>query len=366
MTADLKNADDRLRAALHARADLVTAESLRPVHPVAPAPRRAARWVVPSLIATAAAAALVVTTSLVVPKLSASPAPPAHTAPPAPTPVSPAPKAGYEGVGLRLPAGWTLETVEPAGPARAPSGCVLRPGAARPGDPADCDLQVVVGGSWQYGLLINPDWPTGLRGLDWNPSRCAGTRPGVRDTVTVAGRLGQHRTIVVGCPQGERTVEQWVFGDQPAVVFVRGHAMVRPADDAAVRRIVTGASLPAGLAVATSGYGRLLGVEHRAGGTWLTVQGYRPRGMWTTHDVPAEGYDHHFRLAPGVQVLSAVRLCGDPTLIAYDSTGLGGYICPLPTLLDRLKVPGQGAVGAMVWFELDPTWAITRIVEEHH
>jgi hypothetical protein len=371
MTTDPNDIDARLRAALRARADQVTPATLRPAHPPAlagrPAGRPRGRWVVPSLVA-AAAVVLAVSAGVAVPKLTAAPTHPATPGPtgtPAPAPavvLPPTPTVTYQGIGLALPAGWRLRPSpgidQPAGSDLA-SACVLRPGAPADSVLADCDLQVYPLATWPHGALIDPDVPTGLRAVAATRYACRTDRPGVRDTVTVAGRTGQHRTIRLGCAHRGQTMEQWVFADRPAVVFVRAHSGVHPADDALVRQIVAGATLPAGTGRPRSDYGRLRLVPDPRTGYALVLDRYVPRGVWTGQDVPAEPRTGRLTWRPHLLVLSAGTVCAAPA----QAGGLGMTACSVTEMINRL-LPGAGGAGAAVWLELDANGEVTSVTED--
>jgi hypothetical protein len=392
MTSEL---EQRLRAALHARADLVTPDKLSP-RPAPTAAPRLSRWIVPSLLAAAAVAALVVG-GLLVPKLTATPAPPATspqvslgpspdpTPTPAATPPPPPPSsvsggptahgtaARYRSVVLNLPPGWRLIPGDPR--SGAEPACVLRPGLPTPEVADDCPLTVqVMDDSTGFRVVVAPDTLGGAR--DSILKTCGDGRvehltPGRHSSERLDGRPAEFRTATVACGAGATlTVAQWVVTDHPNVVFVsrsRTGAGDPPQDVAA---IVRGAQLPAGDGERTSDFGYLVGHKTAGGGVTLTFDRATHGSIWgpkhgtgqpaDTNDNPAT-YD--LSLAPDVLIQSGRLLCRKEAG-QYDDTGLGRTGCTVAELTAALDDPIGLARSTPVWLTYDPQGRVTGIWEE--
>lgn len=410
--------EERLRAALQAKADQVTPDTLSPARLPAAAPRRVGRWVVPTLVVAAGLAAVLAGGAVVTPRLLTSSTQPAGhptvTEPATPTrasapPVTGAPpsrttppagggtgsgsgggsgggsgsggsgggsgsgsgagsrQADFDGVGLPVPAGWQLTTVDIGNGIQV--GCVIRSGVAPPTDLHRCALEIHTQrfGDPDNGL-IDADGISGYRDVrtDMLCSPGSGTlRAGERRAVTVGGRSGQYRTIVLDCPGVEYVVQQWVFTDEPGVVMIRWHAGQAPAEDLLIRQMIDGTTLPGGTGKRLDDFGHIVGVQEDANGTTITFDRAVPRSLWSAADLNDNPQTYQLRLAPTVSIRSAEVLCGDPALVTGPD-GLAANPCSLATLRSRLTQPDTAASArtAYVWLRYDQAGQVTSITED--
>jgi hypothetical protein len=399
--------EDRLRSALRARAEQVTPEQLAPRQLPQAAHRHPSRWLAPALVATAAGIAALVAGSMVDPRLSGSPVitssavpartttmplpvathpttPPVATSttPPPPeqpagrqqtypasttTTASPPPGPDYEayaGVRLPLPAGWRLITVPVAG---GQAGCLVN-GSARPTTMSDCQLTIrVLDGTPDGQSIVAADSPGGLR--DGTPAYCPGgglqgLEPGVEQDVTVDGRTGKYRSIVVNCGLNDHLIQQWVFGERPGVLLVRWNGGAATTD-ATVASIVDGARLPARTGGSLTDYGHVVGYQQTSSGVTLTFDRAVPRSVFLPDDVNDDPKTWDLPVNGAVLVHSAGLLCGPSGPASAGADGLGIFQCPLSTVEQALTDNPQSVAGAYVWVQYAPDGTVATLIEEY-
>jgi hypothetical protein len=397
--------EDRLRAALQARAAQVTSDKLRPGSMPKARQQRTGRWLAPALLAAAAGiAGLIAGSVLIHPRLSSGPlvpavTPPAVTTPATISPTTPPPASKrpspsttppptevvdgghgrstanpppaptlqtFDGVRLPVPAGWRLTTVRD-GLARV--GCLLPPSADQPADKQGCALAVqLVQQSPNGAQIIDPNAAGGLR--DRVTDFCPGdgfkdVKGGERRAVTVDGRTGEYRTIVADCALNDYVIRQWVFADRPGVVLVRWRG--GGTYDAEVASVVAGAQLPAGSGVPMTDFGRVVGSRQTATGLTLTFDRVTHGSLWTgpelndnprTYDLPVGNVDD-------VVVLSATTICGPSTVTTTDAGGLGTSRCTLAAMLQALTDNAQSVAGASIWVQYNADGTVGALVQEY-
>jgi hypothetical protein len=191
-------------------------------------------------------------------------------------------------------------------------------------------------------------------------------RAGEHRAVTVGGRSGQYRTVILDCAATGYVVQQWVFTDEPGVVLVRWHGGRVPADDQLVRTMVDGATLPAGTGGRLDDFGLITGYQRTAAGVTVTFDRAVPRSLWTPNDVNGNPQTYRLPLAPNVAIRSALTLCGDPAL-STGPDGLAATPCSLSTLTARLDQAATAPVvrATHVWIRYDQSGRVISITEDY-
>jgi hypothetical protein len=186
-----------------------------------------------------------------------------------------------------------------------------------------------------------------------------------KQTVTVAGRSGDFRSVTLNCADGTKIpVRQWAFTDEPNVVLISYST-----DIATLDRILASVTLPAGSGKRTTDFGLLTKVTTAPGGP-VTVTLDRetaasPFGTAFDTGEPADQNDnpttYDLPLAENVLVRSAISICPDHGLTIAQDTGLGNQKCTVSDL--RTAVAGGGT--GPVWIRYDGAGDVAAIVEAY-
>lgn len=236
--------EQRLRAALAARADQVTAESVGPQRPVearvTALPRRRFGRAA-ALLAAAASVAVVIGAGAVVRNVAERPVPD-HSGSAASSAVSPSgsPPVSFEGTSFTVPDGWVYRVVAEG------TACVQPAGSPRPdGECTPHGVEVRVGGGNQWpkdAIDRDSGWHNGsaeCKGVahpDERFSEVTSNRLTVREDRPVGERVAAYREWKVRCDSDIAfVVRLWWQPDIPLVVVTRALA---PKYDVTVDRFV--------------------------------------------------------------------------------------------------------------------------------
>jgi hypothetical protein len=363
--------EDRLRAALSARADLVTPDQLRPAAP--PVPRQRQRVLLPALAGVAAVAAMVAGVGLAPGLLSrhdhaSRTQDTSVTAGPSAAPTTPARQAtgklssaDFAGMAVPVPEGWRLDQ-EPGTPRRA----CLHPAGGATGQ--DCALLITAYGgydpAWRFdGPPFQVDSPpVTATGCDTQ-----GLATVTSSTQQVGGRQAEFRRFTQQCGGSPRTTEQWTVTSYPVVRFWRSHVDTGP--EPVIHQILDHLSWTAqmtstravdrGYLVSSTGGG---GHVHLRLDRTILVLGGPDNGMESNSNT--QTYD--YPVAPDVRIIDQARLCYN------DAESLGGGHCTLDALLRRLDEGDHRADGGSpvrtipVVLVRDSAGVVVRIVSQYH
>jgi hypothetical protein len=374
--------EDRIRAALDARATLVTERELSPSRP--PDPRGYRGWLLPVGLAAAVTTVLAVTSSVPVQRLAGpDPADPPVTATvtgpterteatndgvrtavptttsvpttgtPAPPPASTTKPVSYQGLTIDIPVNWTLTAVE-ADPGFA---CVSS-------SPESCEFTITRADGGGYHVL-HADDP--FQTASGHP--CAELAGGpvtqvAADTLRAGDRTAQYRRYATSCDGGPQfEFEQWTFATVPAAKFHR--TTINAVTEPAVVAAVAGARFDRPATThPVNDFGLITGYQRDAGGVVLEFDRATPVLL---NSLPPE-WDHvnanartyRYRLATDLNWIDEPRLCFNPV-------DPGIQPCDLETLLRRIdegdrRSDGGPPVGTIpVWVSLSELGVVTSI-----
>ena len=390
--------EERLRAAMRARAGEVTARrpqaAWSPLPAPAPATRekrpvRLARWIPPLAIAAVAAMALAVpgifaARHLAPDRLAAGPGfsgarlPPPPPAPdpssdthtparaaagteatamtvplpaapgPAVAPLDPAPRRGpaiiaFSGMTLDVPAGWTFQEYV-ADPGWA---CVwLR-------SPDRCELAFTPPGGSGYHL-VHPDDPRPVAAQLDCLDISAPVEKLAATVVEVGGRSADYRLWRMNCMGVASDFEQWTISRYPAVKFHREHPDPETEDE--VKTMLGGVRFAAApTSDLVTDFGFILDYQRTPDGVQLTVDRatpvWRGVGRWDFENTNPATY--RYLLDPGTAGFHdrAPGLCR--------TADFNAHVCEVDTFLLRLDEGGNRSDGGQpistipVWLNLD-------------
>lgn len=362
--------EERLRAALRARADQITGDEPDLVRLPTRRPPRLPNWVPPMAVAAAVTMAMAIPGAFAVQRLTADsqpgtpgsttaspsssvpPSPSSSSVPPSSVPsatMSPAaPSSGtkpvtYNGVTLQIPDAWKLRP-EPADPGFA---CVWS------NDPKLCELTVVKVNSGEFHL-IHPDDPYQVA----MHRECSEVTKLEASTVDIGGRSAQYRKFRTVCLGRESDVESWTLGTKPGVKFYREH-ITAGTEDAARAAVVSARFDVAETDVPLSEFGFITGYRRVDGGVLLTLDRATP--IWQRLPTP----ESWLRTDTFASQNENPRTYEYPAAVSVDirdrapglcrTDAFNENVCELDTLLQRLEEGDNRADGGVPVRQI-PLW----------